>query len=60
MKNLLKTILGSLVLGSVLVGIIAVVGSLVEWLCADAGRYILGLLIASYGVYKCFKAEFDR
>lgn len=60
MRNLLKTILGSLVLGSVLVGIVAIIGSLVEWLCADAGRYILGLVIISYGVYKCFKAEFGE
>lgn len=60
MKNLLKTILGSLVLGSILVGVIAIVGSLVEWLCADTGRYMLGLAIIGYGVYRCFKAEFGE
>ena len=64
MKKLLKrelgTILGALALGAILVGIIALVGAMVEWFCADGGRYMLGLGIMGYVLYRCFKAEFGE
>lgn len=60
MKKFLGTILGSVVLGSIILGIITLLSWLVEWLCADMGRYILGLGIFIYILYRMFKSEFGE
>ena len=43
-----------------ILGIIALLGWLVEWLCADVGRYMLGLGIFIYILYRMFKSEFGE
>ena len=60
MKKFLGTILGSVILGSIILGIIALLGWLVDWLCVDKGRFILGLIILGYIVYKLMKEELDK
>lgn len=56
MKNLVIVILG--IVGIVLGG--CLLSGLVNWLVADFGRLILGLLISGYVLYRIGKKEFDR
>ena len=51
-----KIIIGALEVG-VIAGIIALIENLVQWLCADTGRYLLGLIIGIYAIYKMLKKE---
>ena len=60
MKKFVKTIIGSVVLGGLVLGVIASFGWLVNWLCADSGRFVLGMIIGIYGIYRMFKAEFGE
>ena len=55
-KMIGKIIIGVLEVG-VIVGIIALIENLVQWLCADTGRYLLGLIIGIYAIYKMLKKE---
>lgn len=55
-KNLVIVILG--IVGIVLGG--CLLSRLVNWLVADFGRLILGLLISGYVLYRIGKKEFDR
>lgn len=60
MWKFIKFMLQVLVLGSVILGIITLLGWLVEWLCVDMGRYMLGLGIFIYILYRMFKSEFGK
>lgn len=55
-KNLIIVVLG--IVGIVLCG--CLLSGLVNWLIADTGRFILGLLISGYVLYRIGKKEFDR
>lgn len=60
-KSKMAKIIGKIIIGvlgaGVIVGIIALIENLVQWLCADAGRYLLGLIIGVYAIYKMLKKE---
>ena len=60
-KNKIVTIIGEIIIGvleaGVIVGTIALIENLVQWLCADTGRYLLGLIIGVYAIYKMLKKE---
>ena len=60
-KNKIVMIIGKIIIGvleaGVIVGVIALIENLVQWLCADAGRYLLGLIIGVYAIYKMLKKE---
>lgn len=58
MKKIVKMLLGTIVLGAIIVGALGVIGFVSEWLMEDNGRYLLGMGILGYIVYRCFKAEF--
>lgn len=60
MWKFIKFMLQVLVLGSVILGIIGIVNFIIEWGCADTGRYVLLMGIFSYIIYRMFKEEFDR
>ena len=60
MKKLLGLLLGGCIGTTVLLGCIGLLGGLVEWLCVDKGRFILGLIILGYIVYKLMKEELDK
>ena len=59
LKVAIKTLVQSLLLTGLLLGIIALIGNFVEWGCADGGRYFLVMLILGYVLYRIFKSEFD-
>ena len=60
-KNKIVMIIGKIIIGvleaGVIIGIIALIENLVQWLCADTGRYLLGLIIGIYVIYKMLKKE---
>lgn len=60
MKELVKRIIGIILVVGIVLGIAKVVGLSVEWLCADKGRYILAIGILSYIAYRFFKIEFGE
>ena len=60
MKKLLKGIFSIAILATIILGVIALVNLLAEWLCADAGRYMLGIGIFSYIAYRMLKDELDK
>ena len=60
LKVAIKTLVQSLLLTSLLLGIIALIGNFVEWNCADGGRYFLVIVILGYVLYRMFKSEFDN
>lgn len=60
MKKLLKGIFSIAILATIILGVIALINLLTEWLCADAGRYMLGVGILVYVLYRFFKLEFGE
>lgn len=60
LKVAIKTLVQSLLLTGLLLGVIALIGNFVEWSCADGGRYFLVTLILGYVLYRIFKSEFDN
>lgn len=60
LKVVIKTLVQSLLLTGLLLGVIALIGNFVEWSCADGGRYFLVMLILGYVLYRIFKSEFDN
>ena len=67
-----SVVLGSIILGIIalikskpkngmaIAGLILSIIAIVEWLCADMGRYMLGLGIFIYILYRIFKSEFGE
>ena len=60
MKKLLKGIFSIAILATIILGVITLGNLLAEWLCADAGRYMLGIGILVYVLYRFFKSEFSE
>jgi len=60
MKNLLINVLVGVVLVGVILGVINLLGAVANWLMADTGRYILGMVILGYVVIKMIKKELDK
>lgn len=64
MNKKVKKIIGLLVSSSIIVvvilGLVWLVGTVVSWLCADKGRYILGMTILVYVVYRQMREELDK
>ena len=60
-RSKMVKIIGKIIIGvleaGVIIGIIALIENLVQWLCADTGRYLLGLIIGIYAIYKMLKKE---
>lgn len=54
-KTLVQGILGTIII----LGIFAMLGMSVEWVCADKGRFILAIFIFSYILYRIYKNEFE-
>lgn len=51
----------------IIVGLLVIVtiggcllSGLVNWLVADIGRFVLGLIIGAYVLYRIGKSEFDK
>ena len=60
MKKLLKGIFSIAILATIILGVIALINLLTEWLCVDVGRYVLGVGILVYILYRFFKSEFSE
>ena len=60
MKKLLKGIFSIAILATIILGVIVLINLLAGWLCADAGRYMLGVGILVYVLYRFFKLEFSE
>lgn len=60
LKVAIKRLVQSLLLTGLLLGIIALIRSFVEWSCTDGGRYFLVIVILGYVLYRMFKSEFDN
>lgn len=60
MKRNVKRIIGSIILVGVILGAISLIGNIINWLCADMGRYGLGLVIMGYVAYRMIKKEFGE
>lgn len=60
MKKLLKGIFSIAILATIILGVIVLINLLAEWLCADVGRYVLGIGILVYILYRFFKSEFSE
>lgn len=60
MKKLLKNLIGGAVGATIILGVFALLSWLVEWACADTGRFVLVIGIFSYIFYKMLKEELDR
>lgn len=60
MKNFVKTLIRTIILGVMVLTPIALIGWLVEWACADSGRYVLVMGIIGYIVWKAFLKEFGE
>lgn len=60
MKKLLKELFSIAILATIVLGVIALINLLIEWLCADVGRYMLGMGILIYILYRFFKSEFSE
>ena len=54
-KMLIQGIIGTILI----IGIFAMLGMSVEWVCADKGRFILVMFIFSYILYRIYKNEFE-
>lgn len=54
-KMLIQGIIGIILI----IGIFAMLGMSVEWVCADKGRFILAIFIFSYILYRIYKNEFE-
>ena len=59
-REMVKNLIGAIILGAIIIGFFALVGAIQEWLLADMGRYWLGMGIMVYILYRCFKAEFGE
>lgn len=57
MVKMIKIIATGVVETGIIIGIMTLLGNLVEWLCADTGRYLLGLIIGVHAIYKMLKKE---
>lgn len=55
LKMLVQGIIGIVII----LGIFAMLGMSVEWVCADKGRFILVMFIFSYILYRIYKNEFE-
>lgn len=55
LKMLVQGIIGTVII----LGIFAMLGMSVEWVCADKGRFILAMFIFSYILYRIYKNEFE-
>lgn len=60
MKKLLVNVLVGVILVGVLLGVISLLGAVINWLMVDTGRYILGIGILSYIGIKMLKRELDK
>lgn len=60
MRKIIRLIIGSVILGAIIIGVIGLIGFVGEWLMEDNGRYLLGIGILGYILYRCFKAEFGE
>lgn len=59
-KGIGKLLLGSSIMIMVILGIMWLLGTIMNWLCEDMGRYILGMIILIYIVYRQIKEELDK
>lgn len=59
MKKLVGLLLGSIILGAIIFGVLGAINWLIEWACADSGRYVLTMGIIGYVVAKMIKRELD-
>ena len=60
MMKIVKGLIGTVVIGAVIVGIVIGAEMLVQWLEVDKGRELLGIGIGAYAIYRLFKAEFGE
>lgn len=60
MKRLVREIIVSIILVGILLGIIWLLGTLVNWLCVDRGRFVLGMIILIYAIYRQLREELDK
>lgn len=60
MKKLVKLLLGSMLLLGIILGAICLIQAIVNWTCADIGRFILFIGIMVYVIYKLMRKEFDE
>lgn len=58
-KILVNLLLVAIGMG-LLLGTIWTIGFIANWLMADTGRFILGLIIIGYGLYRAFINEFGE
>lgn len=58
-KVLVNLLLVAIGLG-LLLGIVWIIGFIANWLMADIGRFILGLIIVGYGLCRAFINEFGE
>lgn len=54
-----KLIVVALSVGAIF-GVICLIGNLVNWTCADIGRFILFIGIMVYVIYRLMRKEFDK
>lgn len=59
MKKLLGMLLGSILLGSILMLILGAVNWFIDWATMDEGRFILSMIIIGYVVVKMIKRELE-
>lgn len=60
MKKLVKLLLGSILLLGIVLGAICLIQAIVNWTCADMGRFILFISIMVYIIYRLIRKEFDE
>lgn len=59
MKKLIGLLLGSIILGAVIMLILGAISWFIDWVCLDNGRYILAMVIIGYIVKRLIMEELD-
>lgn len=60
MKNLFKNLIGGIIGVIIIVGIFTLLCKFVEWVCIDAGRFWLAIVIIGYVIYRMLSEELDK